>query len=201
MSLATLKKKSYSKYNNNSVNKSFSINGTHRNQGYIGQTSLSRTLIKTPKVGIVSKGYGSCCNQYKESNIINSSICSTESNTIIKPSVLSSKGMLARRNRWAKRPAPYSSTKPSDLINQSSSSDYIVFRRKNAIEESKTCNTQDNLSDKCCRKHIVMPEDEVVAMSQGEYIFKRIAECTDFDISYINYNINTGTPFATCGNL
>ena len=217
MSLATLKKKTLSKYNNNSVNKQFSINGTHRSQGYIGQTSLSRTLINTPKVGLVSKGHGSCCGYYPETNIINSSTCSTENSTVIKPSVLSSKGMLARRNRWAKRPAPYSSTKPSDSINQSSSGDYIVYRRKIAIEESngnyirkkaeaaieagKTCNMEDTLSDKCCRKHIVMPEEEVVAMSQGEYIFKRIAECTDFDISYINYNTNTGTPFATCGNL
>lgn len=49
MSLATLKRKTASKYNNNSVNKVFSINGTHRNQGYIGQTSLSRTYVHTPK--------------------------------------------------------------------------------------------------------------------------------------------------------
>ena len=33
MSLETLKKKTLSKYNNNSVNKQFSINGTHRSQG------------------------------------------------------------------------------------------------------------------------------------------------------------------------
>ena len=38
MSLVTLKKKTAAKYHNMSVNQpSFSLNGTHRSQGYIGQ--------------------------------------------------------------------------------------------------------------------------------------------------------------------
>ncbi len=48
MSLATLKKKTQAKYKNNSVNKgTFSLNGTTRNQGYVGQTSLSRTFVRS----------------------------------------------------------------------------------------------------------------------------------------------------------
>ena len=51
MSLATLKKKTQAKYKNNSVNKStFSLNGTTRNQGYVGQTSLSRTFVRSLKI-------------------------------------------------------------------------------------------------------------------------------------------------------
>ena len=41
MSLATLKKKTQTKYNNMSVNSVFNLNGTTRNQGYIGQTSYT----------------------------------------------------------------------------------------------------------------------------------------------------------------
>ena len=60
MSLATLKKKTASKYNNNSVNTSgFSLNGKHRNQGYVGQTSLSRTILRTPAKGVTLQGNGS----------------------------------------------------------------------------------------------------------------------------------------------
>ena len=45
MSLATLKKKTEAKYKNLSVGlPQFSINGSLRNQGYVGQTSLSRSL-------------------------------------------------------------------------------------------------------------------------------------------------------------
>ncbi len=59
MSLATLKKKTAHKYKNNSVSQSqFSLNGTTRNQGYIGQTSLSRTIIKTPMKGVSVRGHG-----------------------------------------------------------------------------------------------------------------------------------------------
>ena len=139
MSLATLKKKTAHKYNNNSVNRTFSINGTHRNQGYIGQTSLSRTLIHTPKKNDVAQGHGSCCGMYPVQNIKNSSICTTEKSNVVKSSVLSSRGMLAKRNRWVKRPAPFSSTKPSDSINQNTSGDYIVYKRKNAIKTEFNC--------------------------------------------------------------
>jgi hypothetical protein len=69
MSIATLKKKSYAKYNNSSVGqKQFSINGTTRNQGWVGQTSLSRSYPMTQ-------------------NIV-SGINSLNDNTIVKPSVL-----------------------------------------------------------------------------------------------------------------
>jgi len=49
MSIATLKRKTQTQYNNMSVGSKtgFSLNGTHRSQGYIGQTSLSRSLPKT----------------------------------------------------------------------------------------------------------------------------------------------------------
>ena len=44
MSIATLKRKSQAKYNNSLGSDTiFSISGTHRNQGYVGQTSLSRS--------------------------------------------------------------------------------------------------------------------------------------------------------------
>lgn len=140
MSLATLKKKTAHKYNNSSVNRTvFSINGTHRSQGYIGQTSLSRTFIHTPKKNDIAQGHGGCCGTYPVQDIQNSSACTTEKSNVVKNSVLSSRGMLAKRNRWVKRPAPFSSTKPSDSINQNTSGDYIVYKRKNAIKPEFNC--------------------------------------------------------------
>ena len=61
MSIATLKRKSQTKYNNMSVGQPFfSLNGTHRNQGYVGQTSLSRSLPRTLMRGNVVRGHGGC---------------------------------------------------------------------------------------------------------------------------------------------
>ena len=140
MSLATLKKKTASKYKNNSANLAqFSINGVHRNQGYVGQTSLGRTMLRTPAKGTESQGHGGCCGDYKTNDVQTSSINSTENNNYVKPSVLSTSGMLAKRNRWVNRPDPYGVTKPSDSNNQSTSGDYTVYKRKNAISDGVKC--------------------------------------------------------------
>lgn len=140
MSLATLKKKTASKYKNNSANLAqFSINGVHRNQGYVGQTSLGRTMLRTPAKGTESQGHGGCCGNYNENDVQTSSINTTENNNYVKPSVLSTSGMLAKRNRWVNRPDPYGVTKPSDSNNQSTSGDYTVYKRKNAISDGVKC--------------------------------------------------------------
>jgi len=47
MSIATLKRKTMTEYNRMSVGyTNFSLNGTRRNQGYVGQTMLSRLSRK-----------------------------------------------------------------------------------------------------------------------------------------------------------
>lgn len=138
MSLATLKKKTASKYKNNSANLAqFSINGVHRNQGYVGQLSFGRTVLRTPAKGTESQGHGGCCGDYKKNDVQTSSINSTEDSSSIKPSVLSTSGMLAKRNRWVNRPDPYGVTKPSDSNNQSTSGDYTVYKRKNALTDGQ----------------------------------------------------------------
>ena len=81
MSIATLKRKTKEKYNNASVGKSqFSINGTTRNQGWVGQTMISRS----------------------------SSPYFLNDNNVIKPSVVSTYGMINTKYRWIRRPQPFS---------------------------------------------------------------------------------------------
>jgi hypothetical protein len=50
---------------------------------------------------------------------------------------------------------------------------------------------------KCCDKTVQM-ESSLGAISQGDYIFQRIAECANLDISYIEYHTNSGSTFNTC---
>ena len=93
MSLATLKKKTQSKYQNSSVGvKQFSINGTNRNQGYVGQTSLSRSLPRTLAGGAFNKGHGGCCGKYTDLDTpVISAVTSTEDSSVVKSAVLSTK--------------------------------------------------------------------------------------------------------------
>lgn len=303
MSLATLKKKTAHKYQNNSVNQSqFSINGGYRNQGYVGQTSDSRTILRTPAKGTESQGHGGCCGTYLRNDVRTSSICSTENNRVIKPSVLGTKGMLQKRTQWARRPAQNAQTllvKPGDGSHLSSGSDYIVYKRrdtiaKNAIhcytlsftvtadasnndlelyvdndliesiattsgsitnhshvlqttkqiilvrfEGTGTAGFKSTISNlqitgvdanlsafgatteidgtnsiyaqypvassskvskdgiKCC-EHIVQIDGVIGALTQGDYIYQRISECTNFDLSYVQYNQTHSLPLNTC---
>lgn len=198
MSLATLKRKTQHKYNNNSVNQTnFSINGGYRNQGYIGQTSISRTNLRTPASGIAMHGHGSCCGNYDVNPLKTSSINTTEDSSVIKPSVLGTRGMLQKRHRWVRRPGPYSSTKPGDSMNQSCGSDYILYKRKKMLKECIVPEQQSSDS-KCCKSATKSSENIGVAISQGDYILGLIGECANLDISYIEYNQTqniTNAPF------
>ena len=85
MSLATLKRKTATKYNNMSTNtKNFSLNGTLRNQGYIGQDSLSRTYIRTIAQNGVMHGHGGCCGKFDVSKMLHSTntLCLNDKNAI-----------------------------------------------------------------------------------------------------------------------
>jgi hypothetical protein len=135
MSIATLKKKTLAKYNNMSVGSpdGFSLNGTHRNQGYIGQTSLSRFLSRTTMRGTTPKGYGGCCGTYRQTPIVSSAVTSQENSNVVKKSSLNNKGMLDTRYRWARRPYPFSSTKPGNNIHLNTQGQHIENKKKCTI--------------------------------------------------------------------
>jgi len=195
MSIATLKKKTASKYRNNSSNvPHFAINGTHRNPGYVGQTSLSRTILQTPASGTESQGYGGCCGKYNYGDVFTSSIYTTENSAYIKSSVLSTSGMWSNRTSWARRPQPFSTTKPSDSINQSSSGAYIIFKRKNAITQGMDTSC-DHKEQEICKIKAEIPN---APKSQGEYILGMISECAALDISFVKYSTTAGNPVITC---
>lgn len=135
MSIVALKRKTEARYNNLSVGqRQFSINGTTRNQGYIGQTSLSRSLIHTPSKGSVQKDYNGL---YANPNIRASETISLEDNTVVKPSVLSFKGMLAKRERWINRPQPYAIVKPDVSQSVNDQTDYITRLKKKTLADIK----------------------------------------------------------------
>lgn len=164
MSIATLKKKTQSKYNNNSVNTpQFSLNGTYRNQGYIGQTSLSRSLPRSLAIGPVMKGHGGCCGTYPSIPPI-VSIYSTENNQVVKPSVLSYSGMIAKKYRWIKGPLP---VKPDSWHNQNTQGDYLQYTKNKALAAIKACSSEITCKTINGIASITKPDK---VRSQGEYL-------------------------------
>jgi hypothetical protein len=156
MSIVALKRKTAAKYNNMSVGEpQFSINGGYRNQGWVGQTSLSRSIPKTPMRNGAPQGHGGCCGEFKK-KIIVPPVTSTNDNTVIKGSVLSTPGMLDTKYRWVRRPAAVDdgklvSVKPDDNHNLNSQTDYITRKTKKAINEA---NTKDGNDLPCTKKQV-----------------------------------------------
>jgi hypothetical protein len=154
MSLATLKKKTGTQYRNMSVNRigGFSLNGTRRSQGYIGQSMVSRHFPSTPMRGNVPRGHGGCCGTYKVGTIIqtpsipfptNPSNGSTASNktNVIKSSVLDTNGMIMKKYRWIRRPQPYATVKPDGNMIQGTQNSYIENLAKKTVTTLNACNT------------------------------------------------------------
>lgn len=125
MSIVAFKRKTAAQYNNLSVGqKQFSINGTRRLQGYVGQNVISRSFPKTPMVGNTKKGHGGCCGKYAQGQNV-SPLCAgdwTNDENAVKSSVLSNGGQLELRF------PPYSPdatiVKPDDGQNTSTSQQY-----------------------------------------------------------------------------
>jgi hypothetical protein len=148
MSIATLKKKTQAKYNNSSVGqKAFSLNGTHRSQGYVGQTSISRSLPRTLMNGPTPRGYGSCCGNYYTDQIIQSAVTSLNDPNVVKGSVVSTKGMLEEKLQCMSNIqetyfisngplSPYNVVKPDTNKNLNRQSDYVISLAKKAIKNA-----------------------------------------------------------------
>jgi hypothetical protein len=203
MSIVALKRKTAALHNNLSVNqKQFSINGTTRNQGYIGQTSLSRSLIHTPSKGGALKDFN---GRYANPNIRASETISLEDNTVVKPSVLSFKGMLAKRERWINRPFPNAVVKPDAGQNMNAQTDYITRLKKKTLSDiatycppdvaktsgfvvKKQCSTATKTltgaplftpENVVCK--IAKPESTYTAISQTKYLEALSEKCAEQD--------------------
>ena len=152
MSISTLKKKTNTLYNNMSANKhGFSLNGGYRNQGYIGQTSLSRSLPRTPMKGNVARGSGGCCGTYLRTPIVQSAVVSQNNPYVIKTSSMNTMGMMSSKYRWVRRPFPYASTKPI-IQSIQSQSDLVSQYKQKAINEAATCAHPPNAGSVCINK-------------------------------------------------
>jgi hypothetical protein len=196
MSIATLKRKTQTQYNNMSVGeKNFSLNGTHRNQGFIGQTMLSRSLPRSLMNGNTLRGHGGCCGTYRIMPNILSTVKTTEDSTVLKPSVMNNAGMLDTKYKWVNRSGPFTSLKPDTRNNLNTNTQYIDILTKKTLAElnSNTCmKTPSTISilKKCDRKcykqpFYTKPEEAYVPITNSEYIRRIDNLCTSNDTPFI----------------
>jgi len=201
MSIATLKRKTQSKYNNSSVGgPHFSLHGTHRNQGYIGQTSLSRSLPRTLAGGAYNKGHGGCCGTYTdlESPVV-SAVSSTEDSAVIKSAVLSSKGMMAKRLRCCEP-----TVKPDNSTSLNSQSSYLEYlKNKCAKIESEVMPDPVNYNT-CAKCNLTKTDTDInVAISQEEHLKNvkgKVLNCEDMAPEFHRKSNTCTTGRGACGS-
>jgi hypothetical protein len=216
MSLVVLKRKTATLYKNMSTGQSqFSINGTRRNLGYIGQSLTSRRFIYTPMKGNVERGHGGCCGTYRVLNIRPSNMLCLNDNSVVKPSSMNTRGMISTKYQWVRRPYPYSSTKPVYSVGNSVSL-YIERKARRRLQEEKECGDENLVSAEiscerkvypggleCGRnseKTITKPASFYASISQGDYLRKLNKACVGLDDGkLVIVHTTQKTPFA-CSN-
>jgi hypothetical protein len=218
MSIATLKRKTQAQYNNMSVNAvgGFSLNGTRRSQGFVGQTTLSRTLVRTLAKGPTLKGHGGCCGQYPITNIRTSpDMAIMNDPAVIKPSVINTNGLILTKYRWIRRPQPFTTVKPDATHNINDQTSYIdsVERKAMACDNEKkttiaqTCKkcvlpgapgTKDYQNSSNQATVITKPDSYTGALTASDQIAKLKNTCVKWDKMKFSNNTQN-IPFG-CGN-
>lgn len=203
MSIATLKKKSQAKNNPHSVGRDgFSLNGTHRSQGYVGQTMLSRSLPRTLMNGNVMRGNGGCCGKYYIGPIVQSAVNSQEDPNVVKSSVTGTSGMISTKYRWIDRPMPYATVKPDDYKNINDQSTYLANLNRQTVNNVNSCNNANGKKPVAeCKPTcqfvstsnynvtsnippITKQMSDYTPISQGEYLLNLEKKCAIMDVSF-----------------
>ena len=184
MSIVTLKKKTQAQYNNMSVGqKGFSLNGTRRSSGYVGQDMLGRSLVRSLSRNGALKGHGGCCGKYPihEIKTTPEMACLNDS-AVVKPSSLNTNGLLMSRHRWIRRPQPFSTVKQDNTHNNNIQSSYIEYIARKAIVDGSNCHIVTDTVVKTCEcPPVAKPDKFMGAINAEEYIRTITKKCTDND--------------------
>ena len=209
MSIATLKRKTQAQYNNVSVGQpSFSLNGTRRSAGYVGQDMLGRCLVRSLSRNGALKGHGGCCGSYPIKQIKNTpEMAHLNDTSVVKSSSLNNSGLIATKYRWAKRPQPITTWKPDHSRNINTQSFYIDSVARKAIldgschkvDEKMTgnftpCNKGWNYNYPVKPKPISKSDSYTGALNASDHIRDLNKKCGALDTFYIPRDTN-GAPF------
>jgi hypothetical protein len=211
MSIATLKRKTMTQYRNMSVDSpnGFSINGTHRNQGFVGQTNLSRFTSRTT---IRVNAPHTLGEPYTIGPVVMSGITSLEDSTVVKSSVLGTKGLIDTKYRWVRRGLPFMSVKPDNNLNMNTQQEYVEHKKKttlvadcpksNAILDYSGCNELPS-KQKPNKGHVVpvcgeTTKTDPTAMSYDKYMDILKKKCVNLDKIRFSTNTLSGMPINTC---
>ena len=131
----------------NTNNNGFSLNGGHRNIGRVGQTWLFSKNF-TPYRGAYARGNGGCCGTYyQREQVFPSREVDTRGNEYlyIKPSSLSTDGMLEKKYMWINNGQyPNNWVQPDDNANLTDNHSQWLYIQQKAAANDCVTNTNDS---------------------------------------------------------
>ena len=211
MSIVALKRKTMTQYHNMSVGSpaGFSINGTHRNQGYVGQTNLSRFTSRTTVRGNAPHAPGT---PYTSGPVVMSGITSLEDPNVVKSSVVGTKGMIDTKYRWVRRGQPFMSLKPDNNQHMNTQYDYVEHKKKKTLAaDCPKSQTTPNFSgcdrlpaDQKPKYAHILPvcgettKPDTTAMSYDKYMDIVHKKCANYDKIKITKQTLDSLPIKTC---
>ena len=193
MSIVTLSRKTAGNTSGvmSSGRPAFSLNGGYRNQGYVGQTSLSRSLPRTLMRGAFQRGNGGLVGQFKTLKVpINTGLVSQENHDVIKKTVVGNNGHIHMKYRWVLRPAPYSTVKPDTNEGMNTQSSYIDIKKTKTLQCSTTKDLDTSPITNC---------NKCVSIMGGSK--KKKYTATKPGIPTVDYSIYLRGLDAICGKL
>jgi hypothetical protein len=128
------------------------LNGTKRNAGWVGQTSLSRSLPQSLMKGNTLRGHGGCCGTYPIKPNITSAILNYNDSTVIKPSTLNTNGMIMTKYRWLRRTQPHISVKNNSWLNSGNQEQYIQHVKEKELANCKECDKSNYVNGHYIKK-------------------------------------------------
>ena len=199
MSIATLKKKTQHKYKTASVGqKQFSLNGSHCSQGYIGQTSLSRSLPTTSMRGTEARGHGGCCGVYHRAPIVSSAVVSLNDISVVKSTVGTAHTRLWRATQLSRRPAPFSSTKPGSNNDNTTQSSQVAAVAKRALTCVQKLDAANYLNGVYIKSVATKPKCSLPGFARNSYAHKSraAARCAPIDLNRAKHDGSQGARLA-----
>jgi hypothetical protein len=182
MSIATLKRKTFTQYHSMSVNRpQFSLNGFYRNDRSLPssnrtQTSIPRTLAR----GNQLRGFGGNNGTFRITNI--TPLCEQpkaeqpETRTV-KISTKNTSGLIATKYLWTKLPNPYTWVKrQNSSLNSASSTRTEKLTKQAAGTIKSTTNPKSATLNQC---NFTQDPSNFVAISQSEHILNLGGNCTN----------------------
>ena len=178
MSIATLKKKSQRYFNPISSGKLFSINNNLRNQGWVGQTSLSRSNVRALKNGTDYVGHGGCCGTYPISNLTDGIF--TNPNPEVITSTKNTNGLILSKIIHPTR--VYNNNLPNNLslynVVQKFDDDHLrkLKLKHTCIDSDVPLYKTSSSSTNCCKRKIIYHQfvKKHQTLSSQDYIASRL---------------------------